>query len=130
MKHLSSILLFGFAFAFLASVNTTQEAQSQAVYEYVQQTRGTYQALVTTTVTSTASQLVGIDKGRNSALIQNKGSQTIYCKVGTAAPTATTSDIEIVAGGNWEILPVPVGAISCIAASGNNWTAFVSSVPY
>jgi hypothetical protein len=130
MQKLANLLFASTVAALLALSFTSDRASSVAAFNSIQlPVRSAYSTLVTVTITDTSASLTSRNPSRNYALIQNKGSATIYCKIEGTAPTATTSDIEIAPGGNWEPNVIPVDAIACIAASGNNWTAFVEGTP-
>ena len=59
----------------------------------------------TVEVTSTSAIVADVNADRNYLLIQNIGSEAVFCKAGGAQ--TGTEGIKIVAGGNWEPFVVP-----------------------
>lgn len=131
MKSITWLLFVATLTVLLALSFSGQSAKSVATYQsIVLPVRSTYSTLTTAAVTSTSAVIVNRNPSRNYIIAQNKGTATIYCKIEGTAPTATTADIEIASGGNWEPDVIPVDALACIAASGNHWIAVVEGEPY
>lgn len=81
---------------------------------------------VTFSATTTSGQALSLNQYRNYLLIQNRGTADIYVKANSAH--AGSEGILIVAGGSWEPLEAPIGAIFIKASTGTQSTAIVEGI--
>lgn len=75
------------------------------------------------TATTTSAEASVLNMKRQYLLIINKGTATVYAKIGSAH--SGTEGVPIPAGGNWEPFVIPVGAVYLKSASGSQSVSVV-----
>ena len=131
LRNFAAVISFGAIIAVLLALSTIDSRAGSAPFTQINLPVRSQYTATTDTVTSVSSVILSQNALRNYLLIQNKAAaSTIYCKAEGTAPTATTADVEIIAGGNWEPPVIPIDAVACVAASGNNWVVTVEGAMY